>query len=152
MCMKSIEEVGKLPILSKQQGSILLEGLIGILIFSMGILAIVGLQASAMKTVSDSQYRLEASYLANRLVANIWTAGSAGIANYGLPGGTSPDLALWLADVKTRLPGAENKAPIVLIAGDATAGFTATVTVFWQTPAETEAHSYTTVAYINTNP
>ena len=138
-------------ILPKQQGSILLEGLIAILIFSMGVLAIIGLQAASMRTVSDAQYRLEASYLANRLVASIWTAGPTGISNYGLPGGSSPDLALWLADVKNRLPGADNKAPTVLIAGDATAGFTATVTVFWQPPSETAPHSHTTVAYINNN-
>lgn len=134
-----------------QGGSILLEGLIAILVFSMGILAIIGLQASSMRTVSDAQYRLEASYLANRLVASIWAAGSSQISNYGLPGGSSPELAAWLADVKNRLPGAENQAPLVLIAGDATAGYTATVTVFWQPPSETEPHSYTTVAYINNN-
>ena len=55
-----------------QQGAILLEGLIAILLFSMGILAIVGLQATAIKTVADSQYRLQASFLANRLVAEMW--------------------------------------------------------------------------------
>ncbi|GAB7564271.1 hypothetical protein LG202_23100 [Methylobacillus methanolivorans] len=139
------------PRRASQEGAILLEGLIAILIFSMGILAIIGLQAASMKTVSDAQYRLEASYLANRLVASIWTAGPTKISTYGLPGGSSPELADWLADVKNRLPGAENKAPTVVIAGDATAGFTATVTVFWQPPAETEPHSHTTVAYINTN-
>ncbi|MDR5171899.1 pilus assembly protein PilV [Methylobacillus flagellatus] len=135
-----------------QGGSILLEGLIAILVFSMGILAIIGLQAASMRTVSDAQYRLEASYLANRLVASIWTAGPSQIANYGLPGGSSETLAEWLADVKKRLPGAETKAPTVVISGDATAGYTATVTVFWQPPSETEPHSHTTVAYINNNP
>ncbi|ABE50786.1 conserved hypothetical protein [Methylobacillus flagellatus KT] len=137
---------------SYQEGAILLEGLIAILVFSMGILAIIGLQAASMKTVSDAQYRLEASYLANRLVASIWTAGPSQIANYGLPGGSSETLAEWLADVKKRLPGAETKAPTVVITGDAIAGFTATVTVFWQPPSETDPHSHTTIAYINTNP
>lgn len=135
-----------------QQGSILLEGLIAILVFSMGVLAIIGLQASAMKTVSDAQYRLEAAYLANRLVSSLWTAGSSGIENYGLPGGSSPDLARWLADVSNRLPGVDTHAPTVVINGDATTGYTATVTVFWQPPSEREAHSHTTVAYIHMNP
>lgn len=134
-----------------QQGSILLEGLIAILVFSMGVLAIIGLQASAMKTVSDAQYRVEAAYLANRLVSSLWTAGSSGIASYGLPGGSSPELTAWLADVNNRLPGVDTHAPTVAITGDATAGYTATVTVFWQPPSEREPHSHTTVAYIHMN-
>lgn len=134
-----------------QAGSVLLEGLIAILVFSMGVLAIIGLQTSAMKSVSDAQYRLEAAYLANRLVSSLWTAGSSGIANYGLPGGSSPELATWLADVNNRLPGSDSHAPTVLITGNATTGFTATVTVSWQPPAETAPHSHTTVAYIHMN-
>lgn len=129
----------------------LLEGLIAILVFSMGVLAIVGLQASSMRTVSDAKYRLEASYLANRLVSSIWAAGSSGISGFSLPGGNSPELATWLAEVSNRLPGAVDHAPTVLITGDATAGFTATVTMTWQLPAERESHQYVAVAFINTN-
>lgn len=136
---------------SSQGGSVLLEGMIAILIFSMGVLAIVGLQAASMKTVSDAKYRLEASYLANRLVSSIWAAGSDGIPNFSLPGGKSPELAAWLVEVGKRLPGADAHAPTVLITGDATAGFTATVTMNWQLPSESETHQYVAVAYINTS-
>lgn len=136
---------------SNQSGSVLLEGMIAILVFSMGVLAIVGLQASSMRTVSDAKYRLEASYLANRLVSSLWAAGSSGISNFSLPGGNSPELATWLADVTTRLPGAGDHAPTVLITGDATSGFTATVTMSWQLPSEPEPHQYIAVAFINTN-
>ena len=117
----------------------------------MGVLAIVGLQAASMKTVSDAKYRLEASYLANRLISNIWAAGTSGISGFSLPGGDSPELATWLVEVGNRLPGADTHAPTVLITGDASAGFTATLTMNWQLPAETELHQYVAVAFINTN-
>ena len=42
----------------------LLEALIAILIFSMGILALMGMQATAINTVSESKYRSNAGFLA----------------------------------------------------------------------------------------
>ena len=52
----------------------LLEAFIAILIFSMGILAIVGMQASAVKTSADAKYRSEASLLANELIGQMWVS------------------------------------------------------------------------------
>ena len=136
----------------KQEGSILLEALISILIFSMGILAIVGLQGTAIKTVSDSQYRLEASFLANRVVSEIWT-NVANINAYALPGGGATGLDVWLAEVQSRLPGATaGNAPTISIAANPLGGFTATVAIMWQSPGESAPHNFTTVAYINPNP
>ncbi|HEU4709148.1 MAG TPA: pilus assembly protein PilV [Methylophilaceae bacterium] len=133
-----------------QQGSVLLEALIAILIFSMGILAIVGLQAAAIKTVSDSQYRLEASFLANRLVAQMWTDKS-NITNYAIPGASATNAADWLDDVETALPGAADHAPTVSISGNATDGYTVTMQINWQPAGENSPHNFKTIAYINTN-
>lgn len=133
-----------------QQGSILLEGLIAILIFSMGILAIVGLQAAAIKTVADSQYRLEASFLADRLVAEMWS-NTANVNGFQLPGGSDPALTKWVADVKATLPGAKTNEPTVTVTGDAASGYEVTLQLNWKTPSETNAHNFTTVAYINAN-
>lgn len=132
----------------QQQGSVLLEGLIAILIFSMGILAIVGLQAAAIKTVADSQYRLEASFLANRLIAQMWTD-TGNIANYALPGGAAAEA--WEDEVVDLLPGAAANLPTVNVVGDAASGYTVTMQLNWKMPGENSAHKYTTIAYINTN-
>ena len=132
----------------QQEGAILLEGLIAILLFSMGILAIVGLQATAIKTVADSQYRLQASFLANRLVAQMW-ANTANISSYEVPGGADADA--WLQEVNNSLPGTEKNEPKVEITGDATAGYEVTVSLNWQAPGESAPHNYTAMAYINTN-
>jgi len=50
----------------------LIESLIAILIFSMGILALVGMYSSAVSRTTDSQYRIEAANHANRILGQIW--------------------------------------------------------------------------------
>ena len=57
----------------RQTGAYLLEALIGILIFSFGILGIVGLQAQAIRVTNDAEMRAEAIYLANSLISKMWT-------------------------------------------------------------------------------
>jgi len=58
--------------LSGQCGVILLETLIAVLIFSIGILALVGLQAVMISNTSDAKYRSEASLIAQKRIAEIW--------------------------------------------------------------------------------
>ena len=78
-----------------QKGAVLLEALIAILIFSMGILALVGLQAAMLQNTTDSKFRADASYLAQQQIGRIW-ADPANAASYvisnsslapALPGG-----------------------------------------------------------------
>ena len=57
----------RIKLRKEQRGSILLEALIAILIFSMGILALMGMQATAINTVAESKYRSNAGFLANRI-------------------------------------------------------------------------------------
>ena len=57
----------------QQTGVMLLEALIAILIFSLGILAIIGLQAQSIRNSSEAKYRADASFLANQLIGYMWT-------------------------------------------------------------------------------
>ena len=59
------------PISLNQKGSVLLEALIAILIFSFGILAISGLQGAMMKNTADATFRSEASYVVQQELGNI---------------------------------------------------------------------------------
>ena len=75
-----------------QQGAVLLEALIAVLIFSFGILAISGLQAAMMKNTADATYRAEASYIVQQrlgeMLANPLALGSRVEPVSSLPGGT----------------------------------------------------------------
>jgi len=55
-----------------QSGVMLIEALIALLIFSLGVLGIVGLQSTATKVSGDARYRSEAALMANELIGKMW--------------------------------------------------------------------------------
>ena len=133
-----------------QNGVMLLEALLALLIFSIGVLAIVGMQATAVQDVSEAKYRTDASFLANQIVADMWS--NAGqLATYQWDGTGSPPAVLgnWIDTVQARLPGSKTFAPTIAVG----ANNMVTVTVRWQqgrdtTIASAAPHAYRTVAYI----
>jgi len=64
-----------------QQGVVLIEVLVAILVFSVGVLAIVGLQATMIKSTADAKYRADASYIAQSRLGQLW-ADPANAASY----------------------------------------------------------------------
>ena len=118
----------------KQCGVALLEALVAILIFSIGILGMIGLQAISTQSTSIAKARVDASFVANQRIAEIW-GDVANIASYAE---TSTDVSAWL-------PNGLRKTTI-----DGTvAPFTVTVTVTWDMPSE-PGQTYTTVAMVST--
>lgn len=115
----------------EQRGSALLEALIAILIFSMGILAIVGLQAVSMKASSDAKYRVDAGFLANQVLADMWVDRN-NLANYVWNGtGTAPaEITDWVTQVQNTLPGTIVNTPSIAV----DVNNVVTVTVRWQAP------------------
>lgn len=108
---------------------VIIEAMIAILIFSMGVLAVVGLQAAMIKNTGDSKDRADASYVAQQMIGQMWTDPD----NLpGYPGTTT--------DISDQLPGG-----LLTITQPAAGQFTVTVT--WQKQGE-EQHNYTTTASI----
>jgi type IV pilus assembly protein PilV len=118
---------------SRQQGIVLLEALVAVLLFSMGVLALVGLQAAMMKNTEDSKYRSEASYLAQQTLGKLW------VDPTGLAAGTSSLIGAASA------PGLPNGTRTVAVSGTEV-----TVTLAWQQPGQA-AHQYTAIANIAGN-
>ena len=140
------------PVAASQSGVMLLEALIAILIFSLGILSLVALQAAAVQLTSDAKYRTDATLLANRLIGQMWTSSQMQIANPTTrvtqlraafqTGGSAYNA--WLADVSGRdgLPGvvaasANVVSTLPTVTVDNTAGATlgqVVITLRWRTP------------------
>ncbi|MBS1142249.1 MAG: hypothetical protein H6R13_3702 [Proteobacteria bacterium] len=114
---------------SSEQGFALLEVMIAILIFSFGLLGLVGLQANMIKQSTDARYRAVASYLAQQKLGEMWA---------------NPANVLTLlensVDVSASLPAGTRS-----VAQTAPGQFT--VTVRWQQPGLTQ-HVFTTTASI----
>jgi type IV pilus assembly protein PilV len=128
---------------SKQQGVVLLEALISVVIFSMGILALVGLQAAMLQNTTSSKFRGDASYIAQQRIGQMWSD-PANAATYAVAN-----------QAVATLPNG-----LLTIAQSATVPTQFQVTVGWTAPGETAAaataapclmavaHCFTTTANI----
>jgi len=144
----------------------LIEALIAILIFSIGILAVVGMQGVAIKNVTESRSRSEAAFLASELLAQMWIdqnispAGAntsnitVGNYDYQGSGGVPPRLTGWVARVNNKLPGSTQPGvkPKVTVTGASLSGATVKIELFWQQPEEASLglapHSHVVIATI----
>jgi type IV pilus assembly protein PilV len=79
--MLSISRRSYMPLAQVQQGSVLIEAMVALVIFSMGVLALVGLQSAMIKNSSDNRYRAEAQLIAQTHIANMMAYGGDA-ANY----------------------------------------------------------------------
>lgn len=119
---------------STQRGVALLEALVSILLFSMGVLALVGLQSTMIKNTSDSQYRSEASYIAQQWVGVMWADPDPGHLPLYAINSSDPRY-----NISNLLP---NGTRLVTVSG-----IQATVNIGWYQQGQ-PAHQLTTIANI----
>lgn len=144
---------------AKQGGVVLIEALLGILIFSIGILALIGMQSVAVKNTTDARYRTEAAYLANGMLSQI-RLDMANIAFYDdSNNGVHPPRSAWRNQVEALLPGVRIatavRVPEIEIvpgptyAGDSDPPSQVTIKIRWQQPGETEEHKFEIVGMVS---
>lgn len=103
----------------------LIESLIATVIFSMGVLALVGLQTTLSKNSSDSQYRAKAMLIAEGHLAEM--------ASYGYSAGDYKN-----AKETTANASAAKQLPNGKLAFTSGSNARFTVTVRWQVPGSLE--------------
>lgn len=145
--------------LGGQRGVVLIEALLGILIFSIGILALIGMQSVAVKNTTDARYRTEAAYLASSAVsqmrldmANITLYPDSNTASYA-------PRTTWRNQVEATLPGIKiasaQRVPSISIApgptyaGDTDPPSQVTVIVLWLQPGETQERRFEIVSLLS---
>lgn len=111
------------------QGFSMVEVLVAVVIFAFGVLALVQLQATAVKMSTDARQRAEATFLADQLVARMLISDRAAAAAFNhraagstpcAPTGTASTHALmvdWLAQVTATFPRAAANEQQVIVAG-----------------------------------
>jgi type IV pilus assembly protein PilV len=110
---------------SAQRGVVLIEAMVAILLFSVGVLAIAGLQATMLQNSGESKYRADASYIAQQRLGLLWT---------NLATATP-------ADIDLNIPVPELPNGNRLLTREAPGQFRVDVT--WRQPGDTETHTYT---------
>ena len=122
--------------MKSQSGVMLIEALIGILIFSIGILALIGMQATAVRNTADARYRSEASFLATEVIGRMWLD-IGNIGSFDKDSGAFAARDDWETKVSNTLPGVDiGGATRPTIEVDTVTG-EVTVTVIWLQPGET---------------
>ncbi len=165
------QQGGFLQHLRRQQGVFLIEALLGILIFSLGILALIGMQAAAISAQSDARYRIEAANIAEKMSNNIALnvdrssttnlqtslnlfAHNSGGSNCAFTGTASADalVTAWVTEVRAAgsgLPGATTAMQQILVDTSATGFNRVTITVCWLPPRAAAASRHTVVSFVN---
>ena len=133
---------------ARHRGFALIEVLVAVLLFAIGILGLVGLQASMTQAQTDAKVRADAANLVDELAALIW-ADKPNIAQYTV-GACSTNLRCngWLTKLGATLPG----GTLTDLAFDNTIADPldvnygrVTVTVSWTLPNSSTPHRYTSV-------
>ena len=144
----------------QQYGSSLLEALVAILIFSIGIIGLMGLQAVSIKNSSDAKYRADAAYAANQIIGQMWvdranidtyaTGGTGAACSVGTAS-TVTNVSNWLTQISSLLPGAVATKQQIMVTSPLANTKQVKVTICWQGPQDTTAHNFVVTAQINTN-
>ncbi|WP_430388449.1 type IV pilus modification PilV family protein [Dyella sp. 20L07] len=130
----------------------MLDALIAIVIFSIGIVGMVSLQSAAVNMASNAKYRSDAAMMAEQVIGQMWASDNNPLdgnlaTNFKSPAGAS--YKTWASTVTTitasgGLPGAAAKPPTITV----DANNYVTVTIFWQAPSDSSAHQYVTTTQI----
>lgn len=108
----------------------LVEALVAVLIFSVGLLAVIALQGVAHRELTLSKLRSDASYIADRVIGDLSALDIEAVADgeTTYSAGSNPG-HLWaraVTDSKSGLPGG--------VVSVVKSGSSVTVTVSWVTP------------------
>ena len=140
-----------------QQGVMLLEALVSIAIFSIGVLGLIGLQSAAIRNTDEARQRAAAAFYANQIIGSMWAdaranlpayahnAAGSGCGSFGAEPSVNAKVTGWVAAVQTELNGA-TAASMQQITVDP--NNLVAVTVCWKNPGETAYHFFTTAAQI----
>jgi type IV pilus assembly protein PilV len=147
----------------RQSGVSLLEAMLAILIFSVGILALVALQSVSVKATTESKFRADAGFLASQMIGRMWSdyqgfdlgeyvynAGGADCGAYAGGGGNAA-VAAWVAAVRDTLPGATDTSIQIRVTsnpGQPDHNRVA-INICWQPPGADDWRRFATVTQIN---
>lgn len=134
------------------EGFALLEALIAVLIFSLGVLGLIGFQAVSIQQSADARQRAEATFIANTFEGDLWGKNASVINSCNgktITAVTStPCVSTWNTRIGT-LPDGQ-----VVITVDSTNTDKVTFELSWKLPGESSSsarHKYVHVAEINRN-
>lgn len=123
--------------LPEERGIALLEVLVAILIFMLGVLGLIGLQGSMTRAQTESKVRADAAYLASEVIGRMWADVVNVNAYAGTDSCTASSCTEWRSKVEKVLPSGDAVITVDSVTGDVS------ITVTWTTP-DGNSHKYVT--------
>jgi type IV pilus assembly protein PilV len=119
----------------------LLEVLVALLVTSVGVLGVVGLQGAMTRAQTSTTFRGEAAYLAQQLIGGMWVD-RANLAAYATAncGAACED---WQNRVASRLPSGASTVTVNTATG------VVTIEIRWTAPGETTNRFTTATTIVN---
>ena len=136
--------------MKRMQAYFLLEALVAMVIFAIGMLGIVNLYGKLQARSQDAQFRIIASNYANEavsmIVADATNSGCYTTPTQGSCSSTMADNYIqgWVAEVQANLPGAATTPPVITIDGNNRIS----VTINWQRNSDPFAHNHVVVGQL----
>lgn len=146
-----VPEPARLPAGRRQRGAFLLEALIAILIYSIGVAGLFALLGNALRQSGNANWRGEAFNVAAMTLSRMSAEDPGTLADRYDARTTGPGFRQLLA-LATRLPGvtASTNSPLVSVEPGPSGGSRrVTVTVFWQSPSDSSSHRQTVTGVVS---
>lgn len=109
---------------SRERGFALIEVMVSLVIFSLGVIGLIGMQSRALQLSTDSQDRNTAAMLVNNLSSQMWIGKTTSLG--------AAAIDAWKAQVQAALPNATTDV-------NSTSATTATITLKWKSPSRLSA-------------
>lgn len=140
---------------TNQHGIVLLEALVALLIFSVGVLGLIGLQATSVKQAAAAEYRSTAVQQANDLISRMWVSDRTDAILQAQFASTGDGYKAWTAAWANALPGSDVVDPPTVTITSQDKGATASlgtnlvsITINWKAPGD-DPRKYTLVARLD---
>lgn len=138
MHLRALNRRRQRPVASHRvRGVVLIEVLVAMLIFLLGVIGLVGLQSAMTRAQTDSKVRADAALLATDVVGRMWSDLTSMATFNGSGCASNANCKEWQTKVRNSLPNGNGA-----VAVDATTGDVA-VTITWTMPGG-ESHQYVT--------
>jgi type IV pilus assembly protein PilV len=140
-----------------QRGVMLIEALVAIAVFSIGVLGLIGLQSAAIKNTDEARQRAAAAFYANQIIGSMWAdaraslptyahnAAGSGCGSFSASPSANAKVTDWVAAVQKDLDvvSGVSMQQIMVDPNNVVA-----VTLCWKSRGESSYHFFTTAAQI----
>lgn len=129
--------------INKKKGIFIIESILALVIFMIGILGIIKYQGETIIATSDSQYRINATFLADSLIGDMWIE-QANINSF--VDKSSSSYQAWFQQLESSLPGVidgtSDTAPIITVSNGVDGAKIINITIKWKQPSSNFTSSY----------